>query len=123
MDYLADAKYMIDSDRPGICYGFGYRAISTTSYDVHLFFSDNGVQGARASIPSTLKAAFDPFISAQESSNKALYTASGFSFLQNWFANRVLQIAVSDQKASVVIGVFPMTNPAFVADDFAQIIA
>jgi ATP-binding cassette subfamily A (ABC1) protein 3 len=29
---------------------------------------------------------------------------------------------VNDQKASVVIGIFPFTNPAYVSDDFAQII-
>jgi len=120
--YSKDKKYMLNSQYPGICFGFSIDHLDP-GYDVKMFYSDTVFIEEQQNMPYQIDLAADPFISAPDKKKYNLYINQGFSYVQNWIANAILKVETKKDDAYIDMGLALYPTPKYTADDFALIIS
>ena len=90
--YIEHPNYGLEEERPGLCFAFEIVKYSDQRYELHLFFNDQIIKDRDGSgIPRQALDAVDPTSNNADIVAFDKYMNSGFSHIQNWVANTILQ--------------------------------
>jgi ATP-binding cassette, subfamily A (ABC1), member 5 len=72
-------------------------------------------------VPNQRNPSFDPYAEVADLESYRFYTSQGFSLMQNWCANTVLQVQTEQFDAAIVSMVAPMITNSVTIDKFSTV--